>query len=226
MDLGRQEWGEALVVDSLGRLVELDDRTALCLTVPLPRALGRPLESVVEPALAEAVASAKTAGVAEWQGRTLRATSSERGTVIEFSPVAKATASSNDLYADLSLACTLDEIRRVLELAGPRLAISGTLSVQAGATGQWITLASWGHAPRASFSRTDCLALRTGLTTTSAPESAIPCRHWQPIEPLLCVPVHNERQPMLVSVAGCTRDAAEALARALLGRTTHPDWQG
>ncbi|MGE0001736.1 MAG: hypothetical protein AB7F50_02215 [Fimbriimonadaceae bacterium] len=226
MDSERHDWGETLVVDGLGRLVELDDRTATCLTVPIQRALGRPLESVIDPGLADAVASAIAIGVATWRGRTIRAKRSERGTVIEFDKDSVVEPTHADLFADVALASTLEEIRRILEATGPRIAIAGTLSVQAGSTGQWVPVAAWGGGAQSPFTRTECIALRTGLPSVSTPESALRCRHWQPSEGLLCVPVHNERQPMLVSVAGCGRETAEALARALLGRTTHPDWQG
>lgn len=226
MDSGQHLNGETLVVDSLGRLIELDDLSALCLAVPPSRALGKPIETVVEPDLAQAVASAQAGGRAIWRGRVIKATPTDRGTVIELEPAAHAPPAPSATLAEISLATTLEELRRLLEAAGPRIALSGSLSVQAGTSGQWVPIASWGEAPEASFGRLDCLALRTGLTAVTKKADPIHCRHWPAEDQVVCVPVHSKSQPMLVSLNGCEREAAEALATAILGRTSHPEWQG
>lgn len=226
MDSGQHLKGETLVVDSLGRLIELDDLSAQCLAVPASRALGKPIETVVKPDLAQAVAAARAGDTATWRGRAVKATLTERGTVIELEPAAHAPPAPSATLAEVSLVCTLEELRRLLEAAGPRIAISGSLSVQAGTSGQWVPIASWGDSPQASFGRLDCLALRTGLTAVTTKADPIHCRHWPAEDQVVCVPVHSKSQPMLVSLNGCEREAAEALATAILGRTSHPEWQG
>lgn len=222
-----QEWGESLRVDSDGRLVELDDQTAKYLNVPVPRALGRPVESLVDEGLAQAIRTAASmpGSTVAWQGRTVRATKEEHGMRFELAEPQTLAPRAEGVFAEMAMVSCLEELRRLLELAGPTMALAGSLSVRTGQSGAWVPVATWGGAPNSAFPVRDCLALRTSLTSVTMPESPVACRHWQPEGPLVCVPVNHHAQPMLVSLAGCQRETAEALARAILGRTTHPDWQ-